>query len=259
MNNLTADDAHQHSTHLTARVFLAYAAADRPSTGGDKSDHATIAVSPVAATPVAATINALRQLLTEAQIEYWECHRPWPTIVDPESAVARATEACDNYLLVLTPRALADAICLQGLLFALSMNKRIVPVLAETVSANCLPEPLQTLENIDLRTPLTCPLLQSVEGRQLVKRLHHEANYHQTHTQLLVKALQWERQLRDPALLLRGEELAESQRWLAGATRRSHHQPLQLQALYVAESARQWGDRGDTVMQDAGWLKRWFE
>ncbi|MBE9137622.1 toll/interleukin-1 receptor domain-containing protein [Nodosilinea sp. LEGE 07088] len=237
----------QHATNPTAQVFLAYAAADWPSPG--RNDGAAIAP--------AAIVEALRQLLTEAQMAYWECPTPWPTAVDSESAISRATEACDNYLLVLTPRVLADALCLQGLLFALSMNKRIVPVLAAPVAVEHLPEPLQTLGIIDLRRS-GLPLGQTTEGRQLVQTLSHEAHYHQTHTQLLVRALQWERQQRDPTLLSRGAELAGYQRWLARAQRRSRHQPIQLQTLYVAESARHWGDRDSPMAGTTRWLKDWL-
>lgn len=257
LNNLNAAADHQHSTSLTAQVFLAYAAEDGPRAVRPGQDSAAVEVSPIATSPAAATINALRQLLSEAQIDYWECPQPWPIAVDPESAISRAAESCDNYLLVLTPRSLTDALCLQGLLFALSMNKRIVPVLAETVPSDRLPEPLQTLGAIDLRTSVL-PLGQTAEGLQLVQMLHHEAHDYQTHTQLLVKALQWERQRRDPSLLLRGEELAGYQRWLAGANGRSQPQPIQLQTLYVAESARCWSDRGDVDTQGVGWLKRWL-
>ncbi|MBE9155282.1 toll/interleukin-1 receptor domain-containing protein [Nodosilinea sp. LEGE 06152] len=244
MNHLNAD-GHRHSTDLTAQVFLAYAAEDGP--GATRPE----------LVPATATLNALSQLLNEAQITYWECPQPWPKSVDPESAISRAAESCDNYLLVLTPRSLVDTLCLQGLLFALSMNKRIVPVLAETVPADRLPEPLQTLEAIDLRSSVS-PLAQTAAGRQLVQTLHHEADNYQTHTQLLVKALRWERQQRDPTLLLQGEDLAAYQRWLTKANRRSQPQPIQLQTLYVAESARCWGDRGDAVTQGTGWLKRWL-
>ncbi len=251
LNHLNAAGDHQHFADLTAQVFLAYAAEDGEAARSGQ-DCAAVVVS-----PAAATINALSQLLSEAQIAYWQCPRPWPTTVDPESAISRATEACDSYLLVLTPRSLADALCLQGLLFALSMNKRIVPVLAETVPIDRLPEPLQTLEVIDLRTTVP-PLAQTAEGRQLVQTLHHEANHYRIHTQLLVKALQWERQQRDPTLLLQREELNKYQRWLAETNLRSQPQPLQLQTLYVAESVRHWGDRGAVVTQGTGWLKRWL-
>lgn len=249
LNHLNAAGDHQHSTGLTAQVFLAYAAEDSPKASRYEPVAAT-------ATATAAIIQALSQLLNEAQITYWECPQPWPKAVDPEPAISRAAESCDNYLLVITPRSLADALCLQGLLFALSLHKRVVPVLAETVPVERLPEPLQTLEIIDLRASLP-PLAQTAEGRQLLHRLHHRASDYQTHTQLMVNALQWERQQRDPALLLKGKELAAYQRWLAEANRRSQPQPIQLQTLYVTESSRHWGDRNDAVTQGS-WLKQWL-
>ncbi len=226
-----------------AQVFLAYAAAEPWSRQGQ-------------ATHRSAVVEALRHLLTQAQLSYWEYSYPWSPGVEAEAAISRATEACDSYLLVLSPQSLADTGCLQGLLFALSLNKRIVAVLAETVAPSHLPEPLRNLEAIDLRA-ISHPLGESLEGRQILQILTHEADYHQSHTQLLMMALRWERQRRDPALLLKGKALAWYQRWLVGAKLRSRHRPIHLQALYVAESVR-W-DEPPAMAEGLHWLKRWLD
>jgi hypothetical protein len=247
LNNANTAGHDQLTPNLMAQVFLAYAADDGCRTPGEA----------IAGPSGADAVEALRQLFTQAQITYRQCPCPWPAGVDPEVTISRATEACDNYVLALSPHALADVFCLQGLLFALSLNKRIVPVLIETVSVHRLPEPLQTLEVIDLRAR-SFPLARSTGGRQLLHTLHLAADYYHDHTQLLMKALQWERQLRDPALLLQGEELAQYQHWLVGANGRLHHRPIQLQNLYVAESARHWASQGSAVAQGIGWLKRWL-
>lgn len=247
MNNANTAGHDQLAPNLMAQVFLAYAVADdcRPSSAA------------IADAGEVKAVETLRQLFTQAQITHWQCPCPWPAGADPEVTISRATEACDNYVLALSPQALADVFCLQGLLFALSLNKRIVPVLIETVAVQRLPEPLQTLEVIDLRAR-SSPLAQTAGGRQLLHTLHLAADYYHDHTQLLLRALQWERQLRDPALLLQGEELARYQQWLVGASGRSHHRPIQLQSLYVAESARHWAGQGGAVAQGIGWLKRWL-
>lgn len=223
------------------QVFLAYAAADEPNLEQENGGGAAV-------------VRALRQMLLQANISYWQRPYPWPTSgVEPEVLIARATEACDNYVLVLSPRSLADACCLQGLLFALSMNKRIVPLLAETVPTEHLPEPLHTLEMIHLQA--ASPALGLARGeRQLLQTLNHDADYHRAHTQLLVQALAWERQRRDPALLLTGSSLDFYQRWLALAQGRSHYRPIQLQGLYVGESARHHSQPSQTQ----GWLRRWL-
>ncbi len=201
-------------------------------------------------------VQALRHLLTQAQISFWECPQFWGSTQDAETAISRATEACDNYLLVLSPAALADDHCLQGLLFALSMNKRILPVMAESVALDHLPEPLQALDMLDLPSAPP-PLSQTTQGRHIVATLHHEADYHQAHTQLLTRALQWERHLRDPGLLLQGAALVWYQRWLFGARDRSHHGPIYLQNLYVVESARH-SDQ-PSFSQSLDWVKRWLQ
>lgn len=248
LNHLNGTGRHQQTPDLGTQVLLAYAAAEGPQGQGARDE------------PTALALAALRQLLTQAQITYWECPRPWPATVNPEAALSRATEACDNYLLVLSPRSLTDTLCLQGLLFAVSLNKRIVPVLAETVLPARLPEPLQTLEIIDLRMDLRTPdqSLASSPAGQLLQTLRHEADYHRTHTQLLVKALQWERQLRDPALLLQDQDLAQFQHWLRIANGRSPHRPIQLQRLYVAESERDRKSPGCTAAKEPSWLQRWL-
>ncbi len=240
LNYLDISGHHQRPTDLVAQVFLAYAAADEPN------------LDPENCACAAATVRALRQLLTQSNISYWQRPYPWPAnVADPEVVISRATEACDNYVLVLSPRSLADAGCLQGLLFALSMNKRIVPLLAETVPPEHLPEPLQTLKMIHLQS--ASPALGQARGDlQLLHTLGCDADYHRTHTHLLVKALAWERQRREPTLLLTGDQLEFYRRWIALNQGRSHYRPIQLQALYVAESARYHGEPNRAL----GWLRR---
>lgn len=257
----------QHSTGLQAQVFLAYPA--DPELNGESvqpkhlaprhltpGDLAPKHLAPRHLAPRHLAVQALRHLLTQTQISFWECPQFWDSTQDAETAIARATEACDNYLLVLSPVALADDHCLQGLLFALSMNKRILPVMAEAVALDHLPEPLQALEIIDIQVNQGS-LIQTPQGRQIVATLHHEADYYQAHTQLLTRALQWERHHRDPGLLLQGAALVWYQRWLFGARDRSHHGPISLQTLYVTESARH-SDQ-PSFSQSLDWVKRWLQ
>lgn len=247
MNKANTAGQGQLTPNLMAQVFLAYAAEDGCRAPGE-------AIAGPGGTEV---VEALRQLLTQAQITYRQCPSPWPADADPEVIISRATEACDNYVLVLSPYTLADEFCLQGLLFALSLNKRIVPVLIANVSAHHLPEPLQTLETIDLRNR-SAPLAQTDGGRRLLQTLHHAADYHHVHTHLLVRALQWERQQRHPDLLLQGDELAQYQRWLVVAHGRSQHRPIQLQILYIAESTRHRSSQGNAVALGMSWIRRWL-
>ncbi len=184
------------------------------------------------------SVEALRDLIQSEGWALWDPHVDCPPNANLDIALSRATEACDNYVILLSPNALGHAACLQGLLFALSMNKRIVPVLLSTVDANHLPEPLQGMPWVDLRG-VKAPLATTDAGRQLVQILRHEANYHRTHTQLLMAALRWERQHRHVSGLLSPQEARTYQRWLQEAQQRPHHRPIALQELFVTTSLQQ--------------------
>ena len=152
--------------------------------------------------------------------------------ISEEVAVSRSIEACDNLVVVLSPRAIRHALCLQGLLFAFSMNKRIVPVLVETIDWDQLPTPLRTIPLIDLKSA-AAPLSKTQAGQQLVQTLTHQAAYHQAHKQLLMQSLRWERQQRNPCLLLRGECLGQYHHWLNQAQGHSQYPPIRLQTLFI--------------------------
>jgi hypothetical protein len=173
----------------------------------------------------------------------------------PEVLIARAIEACHNYVLAVSPRSLADTYCLQGLLFALSLNKRIVPVQVAAVPVQHLPEPLQGLPMIDGIAVES----SSVAPSSLVSTLLDAADYHQAHTDLLVRALRWERASRQPSLLLQGADLQRYQRWLGTAQGRSPYSPIRLQTFYVAESVRQRRDRMPSSLRRLTGLGRWFD
>ncbi|MGF1567802.1 MAG: toll/interleukin-1 receptor domain-containing protein [Nodosilinea sp.] len=208
-----------------AQVFLAYAQEDL-----DAWPAPSLESVPAASGISVATI---RQGLLEAGVTVWDRHHNLPAEANVEVAISRATEGCDNYVILLSPQALRDVYCLQGLLFALSLNKRIVPVQLQTITIQPLPEPLQTLNWLDLNA-------QSEQGDcPLQATLQRDAAYHHTHTQLLIKALQWERQWRNPDLLMHGADLVESQQWFMAAQQRSKYRPIQLQGLYMAESLTQ--------------------
>ena len=219
-------DMNRVSDRETAQVLLAYAELDRSSRWPGKPAGTSYGIAEIG------------QMIAQAGFTVWHRDHLLPWAANSEEATSRATEACDNFMILLSPQALQDTLCLQGLLFALSMNKRIVPVQVEALDLARLPEPLQTIPRVNLRQP-QLPLSQSDGGRQLLHRLRHQADYHRWHTQLLIKALTWERQGRSPALLLQGQELCHYHQWTRKALLRVTYRPIQLQVLYVAASLNQ--------------------
>jgi CHASE2 domain-containing sensor protein len=180
-------------------------------------------------------VVALRRLLPRAGFSLWDPDRDLNPCEDREAAISRATEACDTCVLLLSPRWPQNALCLQVLLFAVSMNKRILPVLLQPVATDNLPDSVQGLEPIDCCQP-TLPLAESAAAIALVQQLNHDAVYHRHHRLLLTQALQWERQRRNASLLLRGAALHYYQTWLAAAEQRQQYRPIRVQKLFVNAS-----------------------
>ena len=234
------------------QVFLAYADEDLSLPLGRTSTSA---------------IEAVRQLLLGAGFSVWDRHCHGSAATDLETAVSRATEACDNYIFLLSANAIHNALCLQGLLFALSMNKRIVPILLHSIDVEHLPDPLRTMTWLDLRQA-SPTLASSAEGQQLLTTLRADATYHHTHTRLLVQALQWERQQRHPSGLLPKAAIHRYRRWLKAAQARQQYRPIYLQELFLAESIRQaegktpatWQPQApaEGFAQVTHWLRQWI-
>jgi len=53
------------------------------------------------------------------------------------------------------------------------------------------------------------------------------------------KALKWEKQNRNPSILLRGYNLRHAEVWVKGAEQKTQHQPTTLQKEFINESLRQ--------------------
>ncbi len=64
---------------------------------------------------------------------------------------------------------------------------------------------------------------------KLIKELQQEAVDYQRHKVLLVKALKWLEQNRNPSILLRGYNLEQYQSWLELASSRTVNLPTDLQ------------------------------
>ena len=212
----------KYADHQMAQVYLSYADAPESDSNLDTLTWG----------------NRVRQVLMRAGLTVWDRHYdlgPGDTL---EVAIDRGVEAADNLVFLLTPGALQSSPCLQELSYALSMNKRVVPVLIATVNPEQIPQVLQDMHWIDLRGWRGVPAIPA-GLQQLIKTLQTDAPYYRTHKLLLVQALKWERQRRNPSILQRGERLQADQTWLTMAEQRQRHQPLRLHRAFIEASLAQ--------------------
>src|SRR4028119_300381 len=204
----------KNANNLMTQVFLSYADADR------------------------ATMEKIRSSLRRESITVWTNKTDIQTGEAFEEAINRGIEQADNLVFLLSPDSVNSTYCQRELDLAVSLNKRIIPLLVQETDPNQVPIALGELHYIDL-TDNVKEDDYLLDESQLLKILHQDEAYYNEHKVLLVKALKWKRQQSNPSILLRGYNLRSAEAWLKVAKTRTQHPPTPLQEEFITESLRQ--------------------
>jgi WD40 repeat protein len=185
-------------------------------------------------------IVSARQL-TEAfstlGIAFWIDWEGIPLTVDWWKEIEKGIEEADLFLFLISPDSAQSRVCQQEIEHAMKNGKRLIPVVVRDIAADTAPSGLGHLNWSFLRANDD---FDQAFGR-LITAIKTDYEWVQTHRQLQVKALEWERSSHENSLLLRGKELQEAELQLAGNSRKEP-QPTDLQRDYVLRS-RQASDR----------------
>jgi WD40 repeat protein len=185
-----------------------------------------------------ATMEKIRNSLRRESITVWTNTTDIQTGEAFEEAIKRGIEQADNVVYLLSPDSVKSYFARQELEYALSLNKRIVPVLVREISSESIPNALRDLQYIDL----TNNVLEEdyhLDESQLLRILRQDEAYYNEHKVLLTKALKWKRQHSNPSILLRGYNLHSAQTWLNVVNKRTLHPPTALMEEFINESLRQ--------------------
>lgn len=204
----------KNANNLMTQVFLSYADEDR------------------------ATMEKIRNSLRQESITVWTNKTDIQTGEAFEEAINRGIEQADNLVFLLSPESVNSTYCQQELDLALSLSKRIIPVLVRETDSTQVPSALRSLQYINL-TDNVQEDDYLLDESQLLKILHEDAAYYNEHKVLLTKALKWKRQHENPSILLRGYNLRSAETWLKVAKKRTQHPPTLLQEEFIEESLRQ--------------------
>ncbi len=204
----------KNANNLMTQVFLAHAEED------------------------SAAVHRVRCRLMREGFTVWTSKTDIQTGSAFQTAIHRGIEEADNMVYLLSPDALRSPYCQNELDYGLSLNKRIIPLLIRETNPSDIPPVLRGLQYIDLSDNGTAKDDQQDEN-QLIRILRQDADYYAEHKILLTKALKWERQNRNPSILLRGYNLRHSESWLKVAQQHPQHAPLPLQSEFITESLRQ--------------------
>ena len=155
-----------------------------------------------------------------------------------EKAIQRGIEQADNIVYLLSPDAIESAYCQHEISYARSLHKRIIPLLVRETSPQLIPEALRSLQYIDLTDNVKEDDYRLDES-QLIRILLHDAPYYRQHKELLVQALRWEQQQRNPSMLLHGHGLQRAENWLEAAKQHSQYPATEVQTEFITQSVAQ--------------------
>ncbi|NES66003.1 MAG: TIR domain-containing protein, partial [Okeania sp. SIO2D1] len=202
-------ESDKNANNLMTQVFLAFAEADK------------------------SFMEKIRKSLIREGITVWSSHADIKTGKDFKFEINQGIAGADNLIYLLSPEAIKSEYCQQELTYALSLNKRIIPILISPTDLTQIPIEIRNLKLIDF----TASEPEGID--KLIKELKSEAVYYQRHKFLLVKAFKWLSQNRNSSILLRGYNLEKYQIWLELASSKNLNLPTDLQIEFIAESGKQ--------------------
>ncbi|XZN97515.1 MAG: TIR domain-containing protein [Microcoleus sp.] len=184
------------------------------------------------------TMEKIRSSLRRESLTVWTNKTDIQTGEDFQSAIDRGIEQTDNLVYLLSPDSVKSEYVRKEIEYAVSLQKRIIPVLVRETPPDSLPKALQGVQYIDL-TDNVEEYDYLLDESQLLKILHQDEAYYNEHKVFLTQALKWERQHKNPSILLRGYNLRSAEAWLKVGQKRTQHRPTALIEEFIAESLRQ--------------------
>jgi WD40 repeat protein len=125
--------------------------------------------------------------------------------------IRNAITDSDSFIFIVTPDSVVSQECLKELEFAAGQSKRLVPIVIRETPIAEVPSSLAEWQLIFYRPE--ADFEQFVDG--LIATIETDPEGDHEHTRLGKRAIEWKEKSSNRALLLRGSELTDSERWLA--------------------------------------------
>ena len=204
----------KNSNNLMTQVFISYSERDRE------------------------TMEKIRNSLRRESLTVWTNTTDVQTGEDFQSAIDRGIEQTDNLVYLVSPDSVQSEFVRKELEYAVSLHKRLIPILVRETPPESIPKALQGVQYIDL-TNNVAEGDYVLDESQLLKIIHQDEVYYNEHKVFLTQALKWERQHKNPSILLRGYNLRSAETWLKVGQKRTQHRPTALIEEFITESLRQ--------------------
>lgn len=173
-------------------------------------------------------VRRLHDALTARRHDVWV---DWEGIRPSEEWMLRVQsgiEAARAFIFILSPDSAVSGVCRKELDHAVEQHKRLIPVICRETDPELIPEPLRRVHWISFTTGDFERSLAT-----LGEAIDTDLDWVNAHTNLLVKAREWEAKRRNDSLLLRGPELTAAETWLAAAAAHAATPPTALHTEYI--------------------------
>ncbi|HEY6319553.1 MAG TPA: TIR domain-containing protein, partial [Acidimicrobiia bacterium] len=154
-----------------------------------------------------AFVRWLVEALTQQGRDVWV---DWEGIIPSakwRDELREGIEAADSFIFVVSQHSLESDICREELGHAAALNKRILPLLLEDPNVGALPEAVESHDWILCRTDAE----RDENFPRIVAALDTDLDWVKAHTRLLVRSLEWESRGEARSVLLRGEDLSDTE------------------------------------------------
>jgi WD40 repeat protein len=157
--------------------------------------------------------------------------------------ICAGIEAASNFVFVMTPESVRSKVCFDEVEFAVSCNKRIIPVLRHDIVEDADQQRMHPALRRHNWLPLKDEAVTQDSLQVLLETIAHDPEHVQAHTRLLIRSREWERLEHNRSLLLRGDDLRQAEAWLTEAVDRepapTHSHAEFIAASRIAERGRQ--------------------
>lgn len=155
--------------------------------------------------------------------------------------IAAGIEQANVFVAVLSPAFLGSEYCLQELIYADRLNKRIIPVVVAPIDDAEVPECIRSINWVYFIPHAGHENAFATAFEAVTQAIDTDYDHLREHTKLLARALDWQNHDKNTSFSLSGDELEAAEQWLSKASGLSPH-PVDVHTEFILRS-RQWQTR----------------
>lgn len=192
-------------------------------------------------------VRRLHAGLTKLNRDVWVDWEDIPATADWWQEICTGIDNANTFLFIITPESVRSSICRQEIDYALTQKKRFIPVLYREITTREDQAAMHPVISSHNWVMFRENDVFDDSLKALLSAIDTDLAHVKMHTQLLVRAREWDTKGRANTYLLGGGMLQEAEAWLVAASGKSP-EPTELHTQFILASRRQAARRGRTLL-----------